>query len=85
MAAAVVIVPTGKTRDVDANQGGFLCVCQSSILMSPPQRRHNGSERHADDDADLGLLVGDVPALLLVAFVLWFLSPTNKVASRAVG
>jgi hypothetical protein len=29
--------------------------------------------------------VGDVPALLLVAGVLWFLSPTNQVASRAAG
>jgi len=30
-----------------------------------------------------GHLVGDVPALLLVAGVLWFLSPTKKVASEA--
>ena len=37
------------------------------------------------DSREHGHLVGDVPALLLVAFVLWFLSPTNKVASRAAG
>jgi len=35
------------------------------------------------DSREHGHLVGDVPALLLVAFVLWFLSPTSKVASRA--
>jgi hypothetical protein len=35
------------------------------------------------DGREHGHLVGDVPALLLVAFVLWFLSPTNRVASRA--
>ena len=34
------------------------------------------------DGREHGHLVGDVPALLLVAFVLWFLSPTNKVISR---
>jgi hypothetical protein len=34
------------------------------------------------DSREHGHLVGDVPALLLVAFVLWFLSPTNKVARR---
>ena len=38
-----------------------------------------------NDSREHGHLVGDVPALLLVAFVLWFLSPTNKVASRAAG
>jgi hypothetical protein len=37
------------------------------------------------DGREHGHLVGDVPALLLVASVLWFLSPTNKVASRAAG
>jgi hypothetical protein len=37
------------------------------------------------DSREHGHLLGDVPALLLVAFVLWFLSPTNKVASRAAG
>ena len=37
------------------------------------------------DGREHGHLVGDVPALLLVAGVLWFLSPTNKVASRAAG
>ena len=35
--------------------------------------------------AKSGHLVGDVPALLLVAGVLWFLSPTKKVAMRAAG
>jgi hypothetical protein len=35
------------------------------------------------DGHEHGHLVGDVPALLFMAFVLWFLSPTNKVASRA--
>ena len=35
------------------------------------------------DSREHGHLVGDVPALLLVAGVLWFLSPTNKIASRA--
>ena len=34
------------------------------------------------DGREHGHLVGDVPALLLVAFVLWFLSPTNKVVGR---
>ena len=37
------------------------------------------------DGNEHGHLVGDVPALLLVAGVLWFLSPTNQVASRAAG
>ena len=37
------------------------------------------------DGSEHGHLVGDVPALLLVAGVLWFLSPTNKVASRVSG
>ena len=37
------------------------------------------------DGREHGHLVADVPALLLVAGVLWFLSPTNKVASRAAG
>jgi len=37
------------------------------------------------DSREHGHLVGDVPALLLMAGVLWFLSPTNKVASRAAG
>jgi len=36
------------------------------------------------DSREHGHLVGDVPAVLLIAFVLWFLSPTNKVVSRAV-
>jgi hypothetical protein len=35
------------------------------------------------DSREYGHLVGDVPALLLVAGVLWFLSPTKKVAIRA--
>jgi hypothetical protein len=37
------------------------------------------------DSLEYGHLVGDVPALLLVAGVLWFLSPTKKVAIRAAG
>ena len=37
------------------------------------------------DSREYGHLVGDVPALLLVAGVLWFLSPTKKVAMRAAG
>jgi len=37
------------------------------------------------DSREHSHLVGDVPAVLLLAFVLWFLSPTNKVASRAAG
>jgi Family of unknown function (DUF6632) len=35
------------------------------------------------DSREYGHLVGDVPALLLVAGVLWFLSPTKKIAIRA--
>jgi Family of unknown function (DUF6632) len=35
------------------------------------------------DSREYGHLVGDVPALLLVAGVLWFLSPTKKVGIRA--
>ena len=35
------------------------------------------------DGLEHGHLVGDVPALLLVAGVLWFLSPTKKVAIEA--
>ena len=35
------------------------------------------------DGLEHGHLVGDVPALLLVAGVLWFLSPTKKLASEA--
>jgi hypothetical protein len=30
------------------------------------------------DKHELGHLIGDVPALLLVAGVLWFLSPRNE-------
>jgi hypothetical protein len=37
------------------------------------------------DGREYGHLAGDVPALLLVAGVLWFLSPTKKVAIRAAG
>jgi hypothetical protein len=37
------------------------------------------------DGGEHGHLVGDVPALLLVAGVLWFLSPTTKVAIQAAG
>ena len=37
------------------------------------------------DGREHGHLVADVPALLLVAGVLGFLSPTNKVASGAAG
>ena len=37
------------------------------------------------DDGEYGHLVGDVPALLLVAGVLWFLSPTKKVDIGAAG
>jgi hypothetical protein len=37
------------------------------------------------DSREYGHLAGDVPALLLVAGVLWFLSPTKKVAIRAAG
>ena len=37
------------------------------------------------DSRESGHLVGDVPALLLVAGVLWFLSPTKIVAMRAAG
>ena len=35
------------------------------------------------DGLERGHLVGDVPALLLVAGVPWFLSPTKKVAIKA--
>jgi len=34
------------------------------------------------DGHEIGHLVGDVPALLLVAGVLWFLSPTTETAAR---
>ena len=34
------------------------------------------------DGHEIGHLVGDVPALLLVAGVLWFLSPTTETATR---
>ena len=37
------------------------------------------------DSREYGHLVGDVPALLFVAGMLWFLSPTNKVAVKATG
>ena len=37
------------------------------------------------DGREYGHLVGDVPALLLVAGVLWFLSPTKKVDIGAAG
>jgi hypothetical protein len=36
------------------------------------------------DSREYGHLVGDVPALL-VAGMLWLLSPTNKVAIKATG
>jgi len=32
------------------------------------------------DEHERGHLIGDVPALLLVAAVLWFLSPANQEA-----
>ena len=37
------------------------------------------------DSREHGHLAGDVPALLLVAGVLWFLSPTKKEAIKAAG
>jgi Family of unknown function (DUF6632) len=37
------------------------------------------------DSREYGHLVGDVPALLLVAGLLWFLSPTNKAAIKEPG
>jgi hypothetical protein len=33
------------------------------------------------DEAESGHLVGDIPALLLVAVVLWYLSPSKAAAS----
>ncbi len=35
------------------------------------------------DQHEMGHLVGDVPALLLVAAVLWFLSPSEDAAARS--
>jgi hypothetical protein len=37
------------------------------------------------DSREYGHLAGDVPALLLVAAVLWFLSPTKDAAIKAAG
>lgn len=37
------------------------------------------------DGHETGHLIGDVPALLLVAAILWFLSPQRSTASEAIG
>jgi len=67
-------------RDPGANRSLIWFVVWSSLVHAAIM-----AVQAISDSREYGHLVGDVPALLFVAGMLWFLSPTNKVAVKATG
>jgi len=65
------------SEELDDDVSGFLLREQGSISIAI-NKQHPANRQRFTLAHEIGHLVGDVPALLLVAAVLWYLSPQKQ-------